>query len=407
VLQFRASWVIVEKDAAASFASYLGITEKGLKSGGAIIVPSLADVKDLASHEGALVITAQKGRVPSHFRKVAVSDEVLAINPSVTALFGNRSIGSLSQQQAEDIAASRYTSWQQLGGPDLPLHVLASGSGAYAVAAAKGSACLMSAKAYQQAIDRGLKLSLMKIQHKVTGLNLTWEYITSKTEESGKFGGILSIIINTVFMVILTTLFAAPLGVAAAVYLAKYAKRGKLTQIIRAGIDLLAGVPSIIFGLFGLLVFVQLLGWSFSLISGVLTLVLMILPTIVRTSEEAIKSVNPSLENASRGLGATKIETIWKITLPSAANGITTGVILAIGRAVGETAALIFTIGSSTDVATGLDSSARVLAQHIYLTITEGQSIDHAFASALVLIVLVLFINTSARMLMQRGNKKK
>ncbi len=182
-------------------------------------------------------------------------------------------------------------------------------------------------------------------------------------------------------------------------------KKGRLKTIIKMGIDLLAAVPSIIFGLFGLLIFVQLLNFGFSLISGVLTLAIMILPTILRTSEEAIKSVSPSLKEASRALGSTKIETIYKIVLPSASKGITTGIVLSIGRALGETAALIFTIGSSPSFATGLKSSSRVLAQHIYLIITEGGSIDEAFASALVLIVLILIINSITKKFMKKEVK--
>jgi phosphate transport system permease protein len=224
----------------------------------------------------------------------------------------------------------------------------------------------------------------------------------SQSEDEGKYGGISSIIINTLIMVLLTVLIATPVSVAGAIYLVEYAKKGRVSTIIKTGIDLLAAVPSIIFGLFGLLVFVQFFNFGFSMISGVLTLSLMILPTILRTSEEAIRSVSPALKEASRGLGATKIETIIKIVIPGASRGITTGIILAIGRALGETAALIFTIGSSTSIASNLKSSSRVLAQHIYLIITEGGSIDEAFASALVLIVLVLIINSITKIIMRR-----
>jgi phosphate transport system permease protein len=245
----------------------------------------------------------------------------------------------------------------------------------------------------------------LKIIHIKSGWNISLDYLITNAQESGAFGGIFSIILNTLIMIILVLAISTPIGIGSAIYLSQYAKKNKVTTIIRAGIDLLSGVPSIIFGLFGMLIFVQLFGWGFSLISGCLTLSLMILPTIIRTSEESINTVNNQMIFASRGLGATKIETIFKIVLPAAKNGIVTGVILATGRALGETAALVFTIGSSTDVATSLTSSSRVLAQHIYLSIIEGQSIDRAFAAALQLIILELIINSIAKSMMNKGKK--
>jgi phosphate transport system permease protein len=203
-------------------------------------------------------------------------------------------------------------------------------------------------------------------------------------------------------MVALTIAIAAPLGVASAIFLAEYKVNARALQIIRTGIDLLASVPSILFGLFGLLVFVQLAGWSFSLLSGSMTVAIMILPTIIRTSEESLRAVHKGLREASVAMGATKWETIWKVVVPAASPGILAGIILAIGRAIGETAVLMYTIGSSTETATSILSSARVLSMHIYLTITEGQSLDKAFASALVLLVLVLFINMIARAIIRR-----
>jgi len=215
-------------------------------------------------------------------------------------------------------------------------------------------------------------------------------------------GGISTIILNTLYMLLLTLVMAAPLGVAAAVYLVEYARQGPLVRVLRLGTETLAGIPSIIFGLFGMLFFVNMLHFGFGLLSGCLTLTLMILPTIVRTSEEALKSVPKSLREGSLALGATKLKTIVRVVLPAAAPGITTGLILGIGRAVGETAALLFTMGSDYKAAKGLFSSARVLSAHVYLLFAEGISFDRAFSTATVLIAVVLAFNLLAKLLVRR-----
>ncbi len=358
-------------------------------------------IKSLKADEGALLIL-NKGSDLKGFNSVTISDMVIAVNPEVMSLYENKKIGNLKQEEVNALLESNYKNWSELNGPPIDITLVNSIN---QVENVNGAVKIVDATSYQEAVDSGLNISKLKVFHEVSKRNLKLHYLLSESEEEGKYGGILSIIYNTLVMVLLTILIATPISVAGAIYLVQYAKKGRLTTIIKAGIDLLAAVPSIIFGLFGLLVFVQLLGFGFSLISGVLTISLMILPTILRTSEEAIRSVSPSLIEASRGLGATKIETIFKIILPSASKGITTGIVLAIGRAIGETAALIFTIGSSTSFATGLKSSSRVLAQHIYLIITEGGSIDEAFASALVLIVLVLIINSITKLIMKKEIK--
>jgi phosphate transport system permease protein len=179
-----------------------------------------------------------------------------------------------------------------------------------------------------------------------------------------------------------------------------------LVRILRLSIETLAGIPSIIFGLFGMLFFVNILGWGIGLISGVLTLTLMILPTIIRTSEEALKTVAQGLREGSLALGATKMQTVLRVVLPAASPGILTGLLLAMGRAVGETAALIFTMGSSYDLVSGLTSSTRTLAVHIYLIIAEGISLDRAFATATVLILIILFMNTVATKIIGRFNSR-
>ena len=201
-------------------------------------------------------------------------------------------------------------------------------------------------------------------------------------------------IINTLIMTVLTLIIAVPVGILSAVYLVEYAKRGsKLVSVIRITTETLSGIPSIVFGLFGYLAFVIATGWRNSLIAGALTLAIMVLPTIIRTTEEALIAVPDSYREGSYGLGAGKLRTIFKIVLPSAVPGILSGVILSIGRIVGETAALIFTSGTVAAVPQKLTDSARTLAVHMYFLMTEGLYTGQAYATAVILIVMVLLIN--------------
>lgn len=214
-----------------------------------------------------------------------------------------------------------------------------------------------------------------------------WKY----TSENASM---LPSIINTLIMTLLTLLIAVPIGVCSAVYLAEYAKRGsKLVSIIRLTNETLAGIPSIVYGLFGFLAFVIAMGWSYSLISGVLTLAIMVLPTIIRTTEEALIAVPDSYREGSFGLGAGKLRTVFRIIVPTAMPGILSGVILATGRIVGETAALIFTAGTMPEVPGGLLSSARTLSVHMYCLMSEGLYTDQAYATAVILLVIVVLIN--------------
>ncbi|MBK5200958.1 MAG: phosphate ABC transporter permease PstA [Spirochaetaceae bacterium] len=350
--------------------------------------------------KGGMIVLPITESAPSGYRSIKIYDNVVVVNKEVTQLLNNKKIGAVTLTQIEELKNNKIDNWNSLNGPSLKPDFIANASESE-LANNPGSISIVKAKEYSM-MKNVETLDVVNIE---SGWNISLDYLLSNSEESGSFGGIFSIIVNTLIMIFLVILISTPIGLGAAVYLSQYAKKGRITTIIRSGIDLLAGVPSIIFGLFGMLVFVQLFGWSFSLISGSLTLSLMILPTIIRTSEESINSVDKNMISASRGLGATKIETIFKIVLPAAKNGIVTGIILAVGRALGETAALVFTIGSSTDIASKLTSSSRVLAQHIYLTIIEGQSIDHAFSAALVLIILELIINTTAKKLMNKGKK--
>lgn len=203
--------------------------------------------------------------------------------------------------------------------------------------------------------------------------------------------------ISTIIMTLLSLLIAAPLGIFTAVYLTEYAGRGnKVVGLIRVTAETLSGIPSIVYGLFGLLFFVTALEWGFSILAGAFTLAIMILPLLMRTTEEALKSVPDSFREASFGLGAGKLRTVFKIVLPSAIPGILAGVILAIGRIVGETAALIYTAGTVAQIPSGegfLFQSARTLSVHMYALSSEGLHTDQAYATAVVLVAVVLLIN--------------
>ena len=214
-----------------------------------------------------------------------------------------------------------------------------------------------------------------------------WEYNTDNVS-------MLPAIINTVLMVILVLIFAVPVGVGAAIYLVEYAKKGNnLVKIVRVTTETLQGIPSIVYGLFGYLFFAVFFGWGYTFLGGALTLAIMILPLIMRTTEEALLSVPDSFREGSFGLGAGKLRTIFRIILPSAIPGIVAGVILGIGRVVGETAALMFTAGTIAKVPGSLMDSGRTLAVHMYALLSEGLYMDQAYAAAVVLMVLVLLIN--------------
>lgn len=202
-------------------------------------------------------------------------------------------------------------------------------------------------------------------------------------------------LINTFIMTALSLVIAAPLGIFAAIYLVEYAKKGnKLVQVIRITAETLSGIPSIVYGLFGMLFFVNTLKWGFSVLAGAFTLSIMILPLIMRQTEEALKAVPDSYREGSFGLGAGKLRTVFRIVLPSAVPGILAGVILAIGRIVGETAALIYTAGTVAQVPKNVLGSGRTLAIHMYMLSSEGLYMNQAYATAVILLVLVVAIDT-------------
>lgn len=217
---------------------------------------------------------------------------------------------------------------------------------------------------------------------------------------------LLPALINTVIMTILTLLIAAPIGISSAIYLVEYAKKGsKAVKLIRTTAETLSGIPSIVYGLFGFLFFVSALKWNYSMLAGSLTLVIMVLPVIMRTSEEALLAVPDSYREASFGLGAGKLRTVFRVVLPAAIPGILSGVILAIGRIVGETAALIYTAGSVAKVLGSLMDSGRTLAIHMYTLSSEGLHMDEAYATAVVLLVVVLGINAFSDFVAKRLTK--
>lgn len=210
-------------------------------------------------------------------------------------------------------------------------------------------------------------------------------------------------LVDTIIMVIMALAMATPLGVFAAIYLVEYAKRGnKIVNIVRVTADTLAGIPSIVYGLFGMLFFVTYLKMGYSLLAGSCTVAIMVLPLIMRTTEEALKSIPDSYREGSYGLGAGKLRTVFAVVLPSAISGILAGIILSIGRIVGETAALIYTSGTVAALPQNVLSSGRTLAVHMYVLASEGLFMQQAYATAVILVVIVICINAASGHLARR-----
>ena len=225
-------------------------------------------------------------------------------------------------------------------------------------------------------------------------------------EYNSENASLMPALINTLIITIFTLVIAVPFGVFAAIYLVEYAKKGsRLVKVIRITTETLQGIPSIVYGLFGMLFFVTKLKWGLSLLSGAFTLAIMILPLIMRTTEESLKSVPESYREGSFGLGAGKLRTIFRIVLPAAVPGILAGVILAIGRVVGETAALMYTAGTVAQIPDSIMGSGRTLALHMYVLSNEGLHTDKAYATAVILLVLVIGINTISTVVAKRISK--
>ena len=235
---------------------------------------------------------------------------------------------------------------------------------------------------------------------------VSMEFLTTPIRDMGKSGGIFPTIISTFYLAFLSICIAAPLGIGTAVFLTEYTRENTVTRVIRFTTDCLAGIPSIIFGLFGFVFFDIYLGFGWSILAGSLTLATMMLPTIIRTSEEAIRAVPEGFREVTYGLGGSKWQSVTEIVLPKAFPGILTGIILSMGRAVSETAALIFTAGMSLHTPVSVLSSGRSMAVHFYTIAREGISLQMAFGTAAVLIVTISIINISSYLLMHKYMRK-
>jgi len=235
--------------------------------------------------------------------------------------------------------------------------------------------------------------------------HLNLAFIFTKPHGVNAEGGIWPMIVSTLYVTGLAMVIVTPIAVLAAVYLAEYAVQGRLVRIIRFAADTLAGVPSIVMGLFGLALFVEGMGFGFSVLSGALALSFLMLPIVMRTTEEAIRAVPKFIRWGSYGLGATKWQTVSRIVLPAAMPRIITGLILATGRAVGETAVVIFTMGTMINTPLFPSDPGRSMTVHLYQMAMEGINLPAAFGTALLLMVMILFFNLSARWLLRRNRR--
>ncbi len=232
--------------------------------------------------------------------------------------------------------------------------------------------------------------------------HVTLDFLSSPNDT--KHRGILPMILNTIFIICLSLVFSIPTGIGTALYMTEYSKQGKIINIIRFSIETLGGIPSILYGLFGFIFFVKILNFGFSILAGSLTLSIMVLPTIIRTTEESLKAVPASYREGSFALGATNLTTIKKVTLPCAMPGIIAAIILSVGRIIGESAAVYLTAGMGKNIANSMMNSGRTLSVHLYILAKEGISFDETYATASVLVILIAFINMTASYL---GNKIK
>lgn len=234
--------------------------------------------------------------------------------------------------------------------------------------------------------------------------NISIGFLTENYSASGG-GGIFPMIVATLYTVFISIIVATPIGVLAAIYLTEYAKQGSVVKIIRFATESLSGIPSIVYGLFGSIFFVVTLKLGYSLLAGSLTVAIIILPVIIRTTEEALKSVPSSYKEASLGLGATRFQTLYKVIVPSSIPGILVGVILSVGRVVGESAAILLTAGTVAKMPKGIMSSARTLTVQSYLVTQESGNIEQAAAVGIVLIVIILILNILAKLITKKFSK--
>jgi phosphate transport system permease protein len=233
-----------------------------------------------------------------------------------------------------------------------------------------------------------------------------WNFLTKGAVDAGRGGGIFPFIVSTIFITVVALAIATPMGVGTAIYLTEYTRETMATRVVRFAAECLAGIPSIVLGLFGFITFVLFLHLGWSILSGGLTLAIMVLPTIIRTSEVAILAVPQNQRDVSTSLGGTRWQTVTRVVLPSALPGIVTGIMLSVGRCIGETAAVIFTAGSAMHMPKSLFASGRTLAVHFYILATETDAFDMAYGTAAVLIVAILTINVMAYWMMHRIVRK-
>ena len=398
---------------------------------GAMLLPDPASVMErVAATQGGIGLVPAaflRGRADVDAKAVPVRLLSIVASPEVLALSLGRQLSFLNEETLRAVFSGKVASWKEIGGPDLPVRVVVlsparwerqhfsrlvfSGSwsppaGAVTVATPEGLRERVSetpgAVGFCSFLDS--PRNVLSVERREVRRNLTLSYIMEAPRRAGRVGGISTIILNTVIMIFLTLLFTTPIGVAAAIYLTEYARQGRLIRILRFGTETLAGIPSILFGLFGFIAFVTYLRLGIGLLSGTLTVTMMVLPTIIRTAEEAIKAVPVAMREGSLSLGATKLQTTFRIVVPAASPGILSGVILAIGRAAGETAALLFTLGTDYRLVEGFTSSARVLAVHLFFLVKEGLSTDKGFATATVLVLVILIVNSTTTRLIGRIN---
>jgi len=235
---------------------------------------------------------------------------------------------------------------------------------------------------------------------------LTPEFLLSEPIDSGRAGGIAPMIVSSIYVTLIAGIIATPLGVGAAVYMAEYATEERIVKLIKFGAETLASIPSIVFGLFGLAFFVVFLGLGWSILSGGLVLALMALPTIFQVSQVSIETVPQSYREGSLALGATKWETIYRVVIPAALPGITTGVILGMARAISEAAAVMFVVGSALAMPISIFDPGRPLPLHLYIIATEGLSLKNAYGTAAVLVIIVLLITVLTNTLVDRYRRK-
>lgn len=222
---------------------------------------------------------------------------------------------------------------------------------------------------------------------------INWSFLTTRYRPTDNTYGIYTMIVNTLYIVLVTVVISTPIGICSAIYLVEYSKPGRIVGAIRFATETLAGIPSIIYGLFGLIFFVKTLNFRFSILSGALTLSIIVLPTVIRATEEALKAVPDMYREGSLALGATRLVTTSRIVLPSAIPGILTAVILSIGRIVGETAAVYLTAGFVPNIPQSIMKSGRTLSVHLYMLVKEAISFEQSFATATILIIIVALLN--------------